>query len=328
LALLIVNLLFGSSMFGAKNWLVVGGVSFQPSEFVKVAFVFAGAATLDRLFARRNLLLFMAYSGACVLALAVMRDFGSALIFFVAFLTIAFIRSGDIATVVLSVGAAAFAGFLAVSARAHIAARFSSWGRAWQYADSSGGFQQTRAMAAAADGGLFGVGAGSGWFREVFAADTDLVFGMICEELGLIVAVVAALSIVVLAVFAVRSSQAARSAYYVTGSCAACAILVFQLSLNVLGSMDILPFTGVTFPFVSRGGSSLAACWGLLAFVKAADTRRDASFVVKKQVRRAGRRRSGGSEDGAGGADADVSDVPDVDGDGGGERYEWNEWDE
>jgi cell division protein FtsW (lipid II flippase) len=53
------------------------------------------------------------------------------------------------------------------------------------------------------------------------------------------------------------------------------------MSLNVLGSVDILPFTGITFPFVSRGGSSLIASWGLLAFIKAADTRQNASFVVK-----------------------------------------------
>ena len=54
-----------------------------------------------------------------------------------------------------------------------------------------------------------------------------------------------------------------------------------QLGLNVFGSMDILPFTGVTFPFVSRGGSSLLSCWMMIAFLKSADTRRDASFAVR-----------------------------------------------
>ena len=57
--------------------------------------------------------------------------------------------------------------------------------------------------------------------------------------------------------------------------------LLVQLSLNVFGSLDILPFTGVTFPFVSRGGTSLLSCWMLLAYIKAADTRRGGSFVVK-----------------------------------------------
>ena len=58
--------------------------------------------------------------------------------------------------------------------------------------------------------------------------------------------------------------------------------MMVQMGLNIFGSLDILPFTGVTFPFVSKGGTSLIACWMLLAFVKATDTRRDASFVVSR----------------------------------------------
>jgi cell division protein FtsW (lipid II flippase) len=268
LVLLAVNLALGDTIFGARNWLSLGGISFQPSEFVKAAFVFAGSATLDRLFARRNLLLFIAYAGACVTALALMRDFGSALIFFAAFLVIAFIRSGDAATIFLSIGGAALAGVIASAAWGHIAARFGSWGKAWENVSTSG-YQQARAMSAAASGGLFGKGSGGGWLRDVFAADTDLVFGMVCEELGLIVALSAIAAVVVLAVFAVRSTRTARSTFYVIGACASASILVFQLSLNVLGSMDILPFTGVTFPFVSRGGSSLVSCFCLMSFMSA-----------------------------------------------------------
>lgn len=280
LILLAANLLLSQSMLGAKNWLSISGITFQPSEFVKIAFVFAGAATLDRLFAKRNLGLFIAFSGICLMALALMGDFGTALIFFIAYLTISFIRSGDLATVFLSVAGAGFAGFMAMTLKPHIAARFASWGHAWAYANASG-FQQTRTMSAAAGGGLFGVGAGNGWLKHIFAADTDMVFGVVSEELGLLIAVIAMLSLLVLAFHAIRSSSAARSSYYVIGACAAVSILIFQMLLNVLGSVDILPFTGVTFPFVSKGGSSLITCWGLLAFIKAIDTRRNASFVVK-----------------------------------------------
>jgi cell division protein FtsW (lipid II flippase) len=280
LGLLAVNIVFGGVLFGAKNWLEIGGVSFQPSEFVKIAFAFAGAATLDRLFARRNLIMFVGYAGACLIALALMSDFGTALVFFVAYLVIAFLRSGDFATVLLSVAGAGFAGFLAIQVKTHVASRFASWGHAWEYANTSGGYQQTRTMAAAATGGLFGVGAGNGWLKHIFAADTDMAFGMMCEELGLIVALSAVAAIIVLAVFAARSATIGRSAFYVIGACATIAMLMTQTALNALGSMDILPFTGVTFPFVSRGGSSLVACWGMLAFVKACDTRQNASFTV------------------------------------------------
>ena len=280
LGLLAVNVLFSRTVFGARNWLVIAGVSFQPSEFVKIAFVFAGAATLERLFAKRNLLLFIAFTGACLGALALINDFGMALVFFAAYLVIAFLRSGDFATIFLSVGGAGFAGLLALRFRSHIAGRFSTWGKAWEFVNDSG-YQQTRAMAAAADGGMFGVGAGDGWLKRVFAADTDLVFALVCEELGLIIALTAVCAVLALAVFSVWSAGMSRSSFYVIGACAASSMMVFQMLLNALGCVDILPFTGVTFPLVSKGGSSLMACWGLLAFIKAADTRQNASFTVK-----------------------------------------------
>jgi len=259
-------------------------MSVQPSEFVKIALVFAGAATLERLFARRNLFVFIGLMGICMIFLTLMTDFGSALIFFVAYLVIAFLRSGDFATIILSVAGAGFAGLLALASRPHIAGRFATWGSAWEYADT-GGFQQTRAMAAAASGGLFGVGAGNGWFHRIFAADSDLVFAMVSEELGLIIALTAFFAILLFAVYSMRSAETARSSFYVIAACATSAILVFQMMLNVLGSMDILPFTGVTFPFVSKGGTSLVASWAMLAFFKAVDTRQNASFAIKTPKR-------------------------------------------
>jgi len=280
LALLALNLILSKSVFGAKNWMTAFGVTFQPSEFVKIAFVFAGAATLDRLFAKRNLVLFIAYSGVCVMALAFIGDFGTALVFFIAYLTISFIRSGNLAAVFLSVAGAGFAGFMAATLKPHVAARFATWGHVWQQVNAAG-FQQTRTMMASASGGLFGVGAGNGWLKNIFAADTDMVFGVVSEEMGLIIGVLTVCALLVLALYAVRASLTARSSFYVIGAGASVAILLFQMILNVFGSLDILPFTGVTFPFVSKGGSSLIACWGLLAFIKAVDTRRNASFVVR-----------------------------------------------
>ncbi len=280
LVLLGINLVLSEAVFGAKNWLSIGGFSFQPSEFVKICFIFAGAATLDRLFAKRNLILFIGFAGCCVMALVLMSDFGTAIIFFVTYLVISFIRSGSIATVFLSVGGAVFAGMLAISMRPYIAARFSTWRHAWDFVNESG-YQQTRTMSAAASGGFFGVGACEGWLHNVVAANTDMVFGVVCEELGLILALILIASIILMAVYVVKYAEAARSSFYTIAACAAAALFIFQLTLNVLGCVDILPFTGVTFPFVSKGGSSLIACWGLLAFIKACDTRQNASFTVK-----------------------------------------------
>ena len=280
LALLGINVVASDVILGARNWLEFWGFSFQPSELVKVAYVYVGAATLDRLFRRNNLYVFIGFSAICVMALALIGDFGTALVFFICFLIISFMRSGSIATVMLAVTGAGLAGFLAVSARPYIAQRFASWGHVWEDIYDKG-FQQTRAMSAAAAGGLFGKGAGNGWLQSIFAANTDLVFGMICEELGLIIAILMVLSVILLACFAVRSARSGRSAYYGIAACAAMSIFLTQLALNVFGSMDILPFTGVTFPFVSRGGSSMLSCWMMMAYLKSADNRREASFAVR-----------------------------------------------
>ncbi len=285
IGLLLVNLLTAKSIFGAKNWLNIAGISFQPSEFVKICFIFTGAATLDRLFARRNLIAFVGFAAASVGCLAAMSDFGTAAVFFVTYIVIAFMRSGSFATVFLSVAGTGLGAFIVMTARPYVMKRFATWGHAWD-APQAGGFQQTRTMAGAASGGLFGLGGGKGWLHKVFAADTDMVFGVVCEELGLIMGILTVAAILIIAVFAVRSAGSARSSFYAIAASAAVTVMLTQMILNVFGSLDILPFTGVTFPLVSKGGSSLMATFGLLAFVKASDTRQNASFAI-----RAGRKR-------------------------------------
>lgn len=280
--LLIANLTIGTFSYGAKNWISIGGFSFQPSEIVKVVFIWIGAATLDELYEKKNLMVFMLFSVYCFGCLGLMGDFGTAIIFFVTFLIISFLRSGDFSKLVLMVGAAAAGGFMILRFKPYIANRFASWTHVWEAAIVDGaGFQQSRTMSAAASGGLIGVGAGEGWLESVPAADTDMVFGMLIEEWGFIIAVLAVLSIVTLSIFAYRAIFAGRSTYYTIAACGAMSMFIFQTMLNVFGCVDLFPFTGVTFPFVSNGGTSMMVSWALLAFLKAADTRERASIAVK-----------------------------------------------
>ena len=283
--MLAVNLAFGTEQFGAKNWIFIGGFSFQPSELVKVCFIFAGASTLDRLVTKRNLFLFILYSGIVCGALALMNDFGTAIIFFVAFLVIAYLRSGDFATLSLICAGTGFAGVMALRFIPYIKRRFSYWGNVWQD-PLGGGYQQTKSMMCIAAGGFFGVGVGQGLLKYVAAADTDLVFAMVCEEWGILVALLMVLVIVSLGIFAIGSGQVGRSSFYTIGACAATTMFMTQTILNVFGTLDFVPLTGVTFPFVSNGGSSMISAWALLAFIKACDTRQNASFAIKISPRK------------------------------------------
>ena len=141
-----------------------------------------------------------------------------------------------------------------------------------------------------ASGGLMGLGAGNGWMRNVFAADSDVAIATVCEEWGMIMVILLILSVISLGIFAVRSASVGRSSFYTIGACTAVSIMLVQVILNALGTVDVVPLTGVTFPFLSNGGSSMICSWGLLAFVKAADTRQNASFAVRLS-------KNGGEED-------------------------------
>ena len=277
---LVFTLLFGKETYGAKAWVVIGGMTLQPSELSKVCFVYAGASAMDRLMNKRNLFFFILYSILICGCLALMNDFGTALIFFVAFLVIAYMRSGSVGTVGLACTALGFAGVIAVKIAPHALRRFTIWRHIWE--DPFGlGFQQTRAIMCIASGGLLGLGAGRGLLKNVFAADSDIVFASISEEWGLVMASMLVLSIVALALFSLRSASMARSSFYTIGAVTASAVMLTQVILNCLGTVDVLPLTGVTFPFLSNGGSSMIGAWGLLAFIKAADTRQNASFAVR-----------------------------------------------
>ena len=285
IGLLGITLVLGQAKYGAVNWISIGGLSFQPSEIAKICYIFAGSATLERLFRKRNLTLFIVLTGVCIGLLGLMSDFGTAAIFFITFLVIAYLRSGDFATLGLICGGAVFGAGIIIKFKPYILSRFASWGHAWEAASTTG-YQQTRTMSAAASGGLIGMGTGNGWLHRIPAADTDLVFGMLCEEWGLLIALLAVWSIITLALFAVRAARAGRSSLYTIAACAAGSLLVFQTCLNVFGSVDLLPLTGVTFPFVSNGGSAMMSAWGLLAFLKATDTRENASFAIRRGPQR------------------------------------------
>ena len=281
---LVITLVFGTEYYGAKNWLIIGGMSLQPSELSKVCFVFAGASTMDRIMSKRNLILFIVYSVLICGLLALMNDFGTALIFFCAFLVIAYLRSGSMGTVALAITALGFAGVLALQIAPHAMQRFATWRHIWEDPTVSG-YQQTRALMCLAAGGLFGLGPEGGQLQYVFAADSDIVFATIAEEWGLVLSVMTVLCVAAFGFFAIRTARVARSSFYSIGGCTAASVLVIQTILNCLGTVDLLPFTGVTFPFVSNGGTSMIGAWGLLAFVKAADTRQNASFAVRLKQR-------------------------------------------
>ena len=270
LLLLAVNLIIAETSIGGAE----SGIMIQPSEFVKGAFIFVGAATLEKIQTSKNIFAFIGFSVACVGSLILIKDFGTALIFFVTFLIIALMTSGDIKTIILAIASAVLGAGIVLKYRSYVMARFSVYRHVWEadYYNSSG-YQQTRTLIGLASGGLFGLGIGNGYTRTVYASTTDLIFGVICEEWGYIFGIILVLAFVAIAVSALINSIAARSTFYSIAAVAAAGLLLIQTALNIFGITDVLPLTGVTLPFVSQGGSSMISCWAVLAYIKASDVR-------------------------------------------------------
>ena len=282
---LIINLIFGTAKYGATNWIKIGeSGSIQPSEIVKLAFILIGAGTLEELYEKRNTVISAVFSLFCLGCLALMSDFGTALIFFATYLVVSFLRSGDFSRFILTGAAAGALGLIVLKFKPYIASRFDAWGHVWEaeFMDDLG-YQQTRTMSFGAGGGLLGLGAGNGSLKYVGASNTDLVFGFVMEEWGFIIAVLAVLCIATLSVFAVMHIVAGRSTIYTILACSAATMFLVQTMLNMFGAIALFPLTGVTFPFVSTGGTSLMTSWAMLAYFKAADMRRNASLAVRKE---------------------------------------------
>ena len=132
------------------------------------------------------------------------------------------------------------------------------WGHVWEHVnDETWATPQTRTLTYLASGGFFGVGLGNSYLAPVFAADSDLVFGLLCEEQGLLLGLVVLFAFVLFVFYARSDVTRSRSTFFSIAACSAAGMLLFQAALNVFGATDVLPMTGVTLPFISAGGSSL-----------------------------------------------------------------------
>ncbi len=279
LALLAANIWFGTVKNGSQNWLKIFSVSFQPSEVVKIALVFLAGTVIEIGKSKTGNTVYTLFCLLCIAILGYLRDFGTAAVYFCVFFTAICLRRVSFKKLLVAVLGLSAATALITVCFPYVAKRLFAFGNAWQNASSTG-YQQTRTMVAVASGGLFGVGTDNGYLRNIVAADTDIVFGVICEELGIIIAFCAVLSFVLLALYCVKLLKYALP-FYSIPACAVAVLFLAQVSLNVFGSVDMLPFTGVTLPFISNGGTSLISCIVLITFIKAAE--RNSNNLWKKE---------------------------------------------
>ena len=278
IGLLVISILLFT---GSRSmWISIGSFTIQPSEFIKPFFVLVFATSLNSLRHQNTVLgirvvydnwILIGLTGLIVLLQWWCRDLGSLPTFVSVagcglLMRICYPKAKLSKKLIIGICAGAAAVALAAwkLAPGYVQQRLHADIWADQYGD---GWQQCQALIASAEGGWFGKGPGFGRLCKVPAADTDIIFSTISEEWGLIAALLAVLLILLLVFTCIINTP--RSYFHTTLSVGASAALITQMALNIFGSCNLIPFTGVTLPFISNGGSSMIACGLIAGFMKA-----------------------------------------------------------
>ncbi len=289
IALLLATALFGVDIGGNKNWLFIGPVHFQPSEFAKLFIVLFLAAYLNE---RREVLTFatrrygplilpqprilaplLAVWGLAMLMLVGQRDLGAALLYFGTATVMIYLASGRAGYLLWGAGMFLVGSVLAYTLYPHVRARIDIWLDPW--ADPSGrAYQVVQSLFALGSGGALGSGLGYGFPGLVPEVHTDFIFAAIGEELGLAGAGAVMMLYILLVYRAFRAALLAPSPFRALLAGGLAMLLGLQVLVIVGGVTKFLPLTGVTLPLVSYGGSSVVATFILLGMVLAMSEKR------------------------------------------------------
>lgn len=256
--LLAIVLIAGTTSFGATNWISVFGLSFQPSELVKVIFVLSMASLLRDDISFKKVCIISALAAAHVLILVLQKDLGAALIFFVAYIFILYAATLQPLLFLGGLLAGSGAAYAAYQLFYHVRVRVMAWYNPFAYIDKEG-YQITQSLFAIGTGGWFGMGINKGKPTEIPVVESDFIFSALSEELGGIFVI--CIILIYLSCFIMLTDIALKqeeSFYRLTVSGFA-VMFIFQIFLSVGGVIKFIPSTGVTLPLISQGGSSVFA---------------------------------------------------------------------
>lgn len=267
LLLLGIVCLAGTSSYGAQLSLGLGEFSFQPSEFVKISYVFFVATMFYRSTSLKTVLLVTGIASLHVLILVLSKDLGSALIFFVTYVFMLFVATGKWLYLLAGAGGGVLASLLAYRIFAHVRTRILAWLNPWS--DIAGkGYQITQSLFAIGTGGWFGMGLYRGLPRKIPVVEKDFIFSAVSEELGGVFAL--CILFICLGCFLQFMMIAGRmqAVFYKLIAFGLGTIYIIQVFLTVGGVTKFIPSTGVTLPFVSYGGSSILSTFIIFGIIQ------------------------------------------------------------
>ena len=279
--LFVVTLVFGRATNGSTNWIALGPISIQPSEIIKVLFILALSALYtnfdirssskarrrDRISQKRQLITMeVAYMHIGFLILQ--REWGSALLYFLIYFTLQYVFGNGIVYLIINTLFAAGGGFIGIRVMSHIQERIEIWKDPFA-SQQNMGYQIVQSLYAMASGGITGTGLTLGHPKNIPLVQNDFIFAAICEEFGMVGGVAVIMLFMLLVYRGIRISLRATRPFNKAVSLGISAMFGYQTFIIIGGVTKFIPLTGITLPFISAGGSSLASCFVALAILQA-----------------------------------------------------------
>ena len=251
-------LISGSITNGSKLSFSIFGMSFQPSEFVKILYVLFIAAILSRAKNFGHIVLSAVLAAVHVLFLAASKDLGSALIYFITYIVLLFVATRKLRYLLVGLlggSAAAYASYFMFS---HVRVRVAAWLNPWNDINATG-YQIAQSLFGIGTGSWFGMGIDAGTPSSIPYVEQDFIFSAICEEFGVIFGICLIAVCVNLFLEIVHISHTCYDSFMKYASYGLGIIYIVQLFLTIGGNTKFIPLTGVTLPLISYGGSSVLA---------------------------------------------------------------------
>ncbi len=262
-----IVMILGQTTYGSKLSYSVAGITFQPSEFVKILFVFYIASSLYEESGFFEVFTTAVVAAVHVISLVISKDLGSALIFFIVYVLMVFVATRNFWYVLAGSVGGCGAAYVAYQVFRHVQVRVQAWRDPWSVIDSDG-FQITQSLFAISSGGWFGLGLYKGTPRSIPFVETDFIFSAIAEELGIVAAICLILICISTFLMCMDIASGMRDRFYQLIAFGLGVTYIFQVFLTVGGGTKFIPLTGVTLPLISYGGSSVLTTILMFAIVQ------------------------------------------------------------
>ncbi len=253
---LLLVFVIGVEKNGSRNWINIVGIQIQPSEFVKILYVFFMSSLLAKSTRFKHIVLITCVAAVHVVILVAEKDLGAALIYFITYIVVLYVATTNIVYLGAGLGGGALAAVVAYKLFAHVRTRVFAWQDPWGRINDAA-YQVARSLFAIGTGGFIGMGLGKGLPSSVPVVESDFIFCAISEELGGVFAICLIMVYLSSYIMFVNIAMKMKKQFYKLTAFGLSVVFIFQVFLCVGGVTKFIPSTGVTLPLISYGGSSI-----------------------------------------------------------------------